>query len=85
MDDGLLSEKQIAVLKNAFSPDEYSILENICRYYGLNDDNIAEVEGWINHGTEAKPLFLTLIYEYVEHNDKARFDKSLYYYNKYRF
>ena len=66
MDDNLLSEKQIAVLKYAFSPDEYYILENICRYYGLTETDIAEVEGWIEHGTDTKLFYLVLIYEYVE-------------------
>ena len=81
--DGL-SDKQIGVLKNAFC-GKYEELEPICRYLGFNDADIAEVIGWLAHGSEAKPILLVLIYEYMKEYEGARYSKSLYNYNKYRF
>lgn len=85
MNEKILSEKQIYILKELFKTEYKDLLYAISCYYGYDETLMNEVEAWIDHGKQIKPLYLVLIYEYVKEYEREFIYKNEYLYNKYRF
>jgi hypothetical protein len=80
-----MDERAEAILKIALCrkyQDTYSDIDTLCGYCGLYEDDIKAVKRWKYHSIAADPLILTVLLDYIQENEKERFDKSVYLYNK---
>lgn len=81
----MFDERDAEILKIALCGKYQSIYSNIdtlCGNCGLYEDDIKAVKGWKYHGREANPLILMLILDYIKDNEKERFEKAQYLFNK---
>lgn len=81
----MFDERDAEVLKIALCgkyQGMYSDIETLCKNCGLYEDDIKAVKGWKYHGRQANPLILMLILDYIQENEKERYDNAKYLYNK---
>lgn len=81
----MFDERDAEVLKIALCgkyQGMYSDIETLCKNCGLYEDDIKAVKGWKYHGRQANPLILMLILDYIQENEKERYNNAQYLYNK---
>lgn len=80
-----MNERDTGILKIALCgkyQSIYSDIETLCKNCGLYEDDIKAVKGWKYHSREANPLILMLILDYIKDNERERYEKSLYLYDR---